>query len=135
MGGWSSVEFLGVFLSGAAGFGFGALWYGVLGERWMKAVGRTKQEIQADPSPLPFIIAFVAAVLAGAVMGVLMRIAGLSGPLEGASLGLAVGGSIVAPWIVLHYAFAGRPRDLWWIDGLHSAAALTIVGLVLGLFF
>ena len=59
MGGWSSVEFLGVFLSGAAGFGFGALWYGVLGERWMKAVGRTKQEIQADPSPLPFIIAFV----------------------------------------------------------------------------
>ena len=135
MGAWGSVEYLGIFLSGVAAFAFGALWYGVLGERWMKAAGRSKEEIETDQSSLPFIIAFVAAVLAAAVLAILMRLIPLSGPQEGALLGLAIGGAVVAPWIVLHYAFAGRPRDLWWIDGLHSAIALTIAGLVLGFFF
>lgn len=135
MSGWSSVEFLGIFLSGAAAFAVGAVWYGLLAEPWMAAVGRSRQEIQADKSPLPFVIAFASAVLAMAVMGVLMRLAGLSGPLHGAMLGLALGALIAAPWLVLHYAFAGRPKQLWWIDGLHSVAALTVGGLVLGLFF
>lgn len=134
MAGWSSVEFLGVFVSGAAAFGVGAVWYGVLGERWMQAVGRSKEEISANQSPLPFVIAFAAAILAAAVMGVLMRAMGLSGVIDGLTLGLGQGALIGAPWIVLHYAFAGRPRDLWWIDGLHTVLALAVCGSVLGLF-
>ena len=135
MSDWSSVQYLGVVLSGVAAFAFGAFWYGVLGERWMKAVGRTKEDIAADKSPLPFVIAFGSGVLAAAVLGVLMRLAGLSGPVDGLLLGLAIGGLVAAPWIILHYAFAGRQRDLWWIDGAHTALSLALAGLILGFFF
>lgn len=135
MAGWSSVEYLGVVLSGVAAFAVGAAWYMTLAERWMKAVGRTKADIEADKSPLPFVIAFASGVLAAAVIGALMRLSGLSGPIDGLLLGLAIGGLIVAPWIVLHYAFAGRPRELWWIDGGHTALSFAAAGLVLGFFF
>ena len=135
MFGWSSVEYLGVFLSGLAAFAVGAAWYMILAERWMKAVGRTKKDMEADKSPAPFVIAFVAAELAAGAMGFFMWLADLSGPSEGLALGLGIGALIAAPWIVLHYAFAGRPFALWWIDGLHTVLALAVAGMVLGFFF
>lgn len=125
---------LAVLLAAAAGFGAGAAWYMINGRRWMAAVGRSKEELEAEKSPLPFILAAIAALLTAGMMRHVFVSAGVSGVGGGLVGGLGVGAFFVAPWIMVNYAFAGRPRALWWIDMGHVILACGAIGLVLGLF-
>lgn len=127
------MQFLAVFLAAAAGFGSGAVWYMINGQRWMAAVGRTEAEIRADRSPLPFVIGFLASLLTAGLMRHVFVASGVSGAGAGLIGGLGVGLFFAAPWIATNYAFAGRPKALWWIDCGHVILACTAIGLVLGL--
>ena len=125
---------LAILLAALAGFGTGAVWYMWHAERWMKAVGLTKEQVEADKNPAPFVIGFVASLLTSIMMWHILSSAGITSVGGGLIGGLGLGAFVAAPWILLNYAFAGRPRDLWWIDGLHVVAAQGLIGLVLGLF-
>lgn len=124
-----------VIVAAVLGFATGAVWYGALGAQWMQAVGRTKEEIEADKDKTPFVIAFVAALLASMVMHHMFTMAGIEDALRCLAYGAGLGLFLVAPWIVLHYGFAGRPKALWIIDAGHTVAAFAVIGLVLGLFY
>lgn len=126
--------FLSIILAAIAGFAMGAAWYMVNGARWMQAIGRTREEMAADKSPLPFIIAFAASLLTAVMMRHVFASAGLSGFGAGLVAGLGFGLFMIAPWIVTNYAFANRPRPLWWIDAGHVILVATAIGAVLGLF-
>ena len=128
------MQLVAVLLAAAAGFGAGAVWYMINGHRWMAAVGRTEDEIRADKSPVPFVIGFLASLLTSGMMRHVFASAGISGIGAGLVGGLGVGLFFVAPWILTNYAFAGRPKALWWIDAGHVVLACTAIGLVLGLF-
>ena len=128
------MQILAVLLAAIAGFGSGAVWYMVNGQRWMAAVGRTEDEIKADKSPLPFIIGFLASLVTAGMMRHVFASSGISGLGAGLIGGFGVGLFFVAPWILTNYAFAGRPRALWWIDCGHVILACSLIGLVLGLF-
>ncbi|MEO1459371.1 MAG: DUF1761 domain-containing protein [Pseudomonadota bacterium] len=128
------ITVLAILLAAAAGFASGAVWYGVHGARWMAATGRSKADIRADRSPLPFVIGAVAALLASAVLWHLWAAGGVTGFSGALTGGLGLGALLVAPWIVLNHAFAGRPRELWWIDGGYATLACTAIGAVHGLF-
>ncbi|MEM7526819.1 MAG: DUF1761 domain-containing protein [Pseudomonadota bacterium] len=124
---------LSILLAAAAGFATGAVWYGVLSKRWLAATGRTEEEIKADRSPLPFILAGITALLASTVLRHVFDAVGLT--FGGAvTAGIGIGLGLVAPWIVLNHAFAGRPRDLWWIDAGYAALAVTVISIVHGFF-
>lgn len=126
--------FVAIVAAAIGGFGVGAVWYMTLAQQWMAAVGRTEDEIKADKDPTPFIVAGLAALSAAAVMYHMFSAAGITDPLRCLAYGAGIGALIVAPWIVLHYGFAGRPRSLWWIDGGHTIAAFAVMGLILGFF-
>ncbi len=128
------MQVVAVLVAAAAGFGAGAVWYMINGQRWMAAVGRTEEEIKADKSPLPFIIGFLASLLTAGMMRHIFASAGISGLGGGLIGGLGIGLFVIAPWIATNYAFAGRPKSLWWIDAGHVILAATAIGLVLGLF-
>ncbi len=128
------MTYLTILVAAVAGFAVGAVWYMGLSTRWMTAVGRTEEEIKADQNPLPFIIAFLGALSAAAVMQHLFAVAGVSGVWRCFGYGAGIGFFVVMPWVILHYAFAGRPKSLWWIDGGHTVAAFAVMGLVLGFF-
>ncbi|MEM7668726.1 MAG: DUF1761 domain-containing protein [Pseudomonadota bacterium] len=128
------MDVLGVVLAAVAGFGMGAIWYMTNGDRWMAAVGRTKEDISADKSSLPFIIGFAANLITAVMMRHVFVASGISGFGTGLVSGLGVGLFLVAPWILTNYAFAGRPKQLWWIDAGHVILACTAIGTVLGLF-
>lgn len=125
---------LGILLAAAGGFGVGAVWYMSLAQQWMAAVGRTEEEIKADQNPLPFVIAGVGALLSAIVMWHIFSTAGVTEVFQCLVGGAGIGAFMVAPWVILHYAFAGRPRSLWWIDGGHTVAAFAVMGLILGIF-
>jgi hypothetical protein len=128
------MELLAVVVSAAAGFGVGAVWYSVLAKPWMAAVGLTKEEVQSDRNPLPFIIAGLAALLSAGMMRHVFVTSGISGFGAGLVTGLGFGLFIAAPWVLIHYGFAGRPKSLWCIDCGHTIAAFTVMGAVLGLY-
>ena len=125
---------LSVLLAAAAGFATGAVWYMIFGTAWMAAIGRTEAEIKADRSPLPFIIGFLASLATAGMLRHIFAMAGVEGVGAGLIGGLGVGLFMTAPWILTNYAFAARPRALWWIDAGHAALACTAIGTVLGLF-
>lgn len=127
------MDFVAVFLAAAAAFGTGAVWYSVNGRRWLAAVGRTEEEIKADRSPLPFIIAGLAALVAAGMMRHIFVTGGVSGFWPGLGTGFGLGAFVASPWILTNCAFANRPRDLWWIDPGYATLALTAMGIVLGL--
>ena len=125
---------LAVLLAAAAGFATGAVWYMVLGKRWMAAVGKTEEEIKANQNPLPFIIGFLGSLVTAGMMRHVFVMAGID-TFGGALVsGLGIGVFMTAPWILTNYAFAGRPRPLWWIDAGHAVLAMTAIGTVLGAF-
>ncbi|MEO1493490.1 MAG: DUF1761 domain-containing protein [Pseudomonadota bacterium] len=125
---------LAVLLAAAAGFAMGAVWYMVLGKVWMAAVGKTEEEIKSDKNPLPFIIAFVGNILVAGMMRHVFATSGIAGLGGGLISGLGVGLFLAAPWILTNYAFADRPKPLWWIDAGHATLACTAMGAVLGIF-
>ena len=128
------MTYLAILLAAIGGFAVGAVWYMSLAKPWMAAVGRTEEQIKADQNPLPFIIAFLAALSAATVMQHMFAAGGVTCMMRCLGYGAGIGAFVVMPWVVLHYAFAGRPKSLWWIDGGHTVAAFAVMGLVLGLF-
>lgn len=128
------MQILGVLLAAAAGFGMGAIWYMSLAKPWMEAIGKTQEEIDSNQSPVPFIIAGIAAILAAGLMRHMFVMGDITTLGRCFSYGAGIGAFLVAPWVVLHYAFAGRPVKLWMIDGAHVVLAFAAMGLVLGFF-
>ncbi|MEM7057466.1 MAG: DUF1761 domain-containing protein [Pseudomonadota bacterium] len=125
---------LSVLLAAVGGFALGAVWYMALGKRWMAAVGKTEEDIKADKNPLPFIVGFLGSLVTAGMMSHVFGMAGVSGFVDGLLSGLGIGFLMTAPWILTNYAFAGRPKDLWWIDAGHAGLACGVIGAVLGLF-
>lgn len=125
---------IGVLLAAAAGFATGAVWYMALGKHWMKAVGKTEAEIQSARNPLPFIVAGLCNLVVAGMMRHAFVTSGITGLWPGLVSGLGVGLCMAAPWILTNYAFADRPKPLWWIDAGHAAMACMVIGAVLGAF-
>jgi hypothetical protein len=79
-------------------------------------------------------MAIAASLLTAGLMRHVFVSAGVGGIGGGLVSGIGVGLFYVAPWIVSNYAFARRPRALWWIDAGHVVLACSAIGLVLGVF-
>lgn len=127
-----------ILLAAVAAWIAGAVWYGVFGRSWLKATGRTREEIERTRGTpafyLPFVIAFLANLLmAWALAGVI----GHLGPGQvtlrnGMISAFVVWLGFVATTISVNYAFAGRPPMLTAIDCGHWLAALLVAGAVIG---
>ena len=133
---FAGVSYLAVVLAAVASFAFGALWYALLGERWMAAVGTTKAELMGPsgkPSPGPFVISFVAElVMAWTLAGLVGHIGQVT--VRGALItAFLVWFGFVLSTMVVNYAYTRRKPALSVIDGGHWLGVLLIQGLVIGL--
>lgn len=128
---------LGLMLAGLGGWMAGAVWYGVLGPRWLGALGKTKQEMagpDGKPDVRPFLLAYVVNVGLAFVLWRVVDNAG--GAWWDAWLFSYVGwavllwfGFILGPVAVM-YAFSQRKPALTWIDAGHWLVALLAIGAV-----
>jgi hypothetical protein len=115
-----------------AGFGIGAAWYGIFSEPWMKAAGRTREELK--PSALIWLVAIAANLLIAFVLGNIMGSMGISGWSGGLITGFFMWLGFTIPVLVMNNGFAGRPVNLTVIDGGHALLNICVQGLVLGYF-
>jgi len=134
---FSGINYLAVIIATLAGFGLGAVWYMVLGGVWLRAIGKTKEELSKDEGAakaLPFIIAlvalFVMALMLAGLMGHLGNVTVRGGVISG--LFLWVG--FVITTMGVNHAFSAAKPMLTLIDGGHWLAVLLVMGAVIGAF-
>ena len=133
---FAGYSWIGVIAAALAGFAVGSVWYGVLGDRWLAALGLEKSDMTDDKgkpkSFTPFIIALaadlvMAFVLAG-VIGHLGEITVRTGIITAAF----VWGGFVITTLAVNNTFSMRARSLIWIDGGHWLLVLLVMGAVIG---
>jgi hypothetical protein len=135
---FAGINYLAVIVAAVAAWLAGAAWYMVLGRPWMKALGRTPEQIEEfkgqPKSVLPFIFAFVSA------LGIAWVLAGLLGHLgpafmtvrNGALSGLFCWLGFVFTTMLVNNSFAMRKPMLLVIDGGHWALVLALIGAIIG---
>ncbi|MGB7318334.1 MAG: DUF1761 domain-containing protein [Planktotalea sp.] len=131
------MELINVLVAAAVGFGVGAVWYGVFSKQWMAVSGVT---VGADgkpannSDPMPFIMGFLAMVLVAGMMRHVFALSDIDTLGKGLVSGFGIGLFLAAPWLMICYGFAGRPRQLLLIDGGYAAIGSAAIGLVLTAF-
>ena len=108
--------------------GLGALWYGPLfGDAWLRAVGKTKEEI--GESAKPIIIAMATWLVSAIVYSTLVSvhdIAGLGALIQLSALGW-VGFGLVPT--VLAVTFQEKSPSFLWIDGAYHLCGWTLMAI------
>ncbi len=125
--------FLSVLVAAAAAWVFGAIWYGVIGKKWMVAAGLTEETINRK-NYTAFVGSFICAILVAGMMRHVFAGSGVATMHSGALSGLGLGLFIATPWLATNYMFAQRPAALTLYDGIYATVGCTLMGLVLTLF-
>lgn len=131
------MEFVSVAIAGLAGFGFGAIWYTVLAQKWMIASGVPLNDagVPANRSdPVPYITSLLGAILVAGMMRHVFELSGIDTVAKGLVSGFGIGLFLVSPWITTFYSFGARPKSLILIDGGYATFGCTVIGTVLMLF-
>lgn len=126
-----SIDWLGVLAAGIAGYVFGAVYYTVLGTRWMAALETTKEEIEKRKSILPFVVAAIGQFVLAATLSILAGAE--SGMAPTIALGLLLWIGIVMTTMTINHSFQGHKPALTVIDGLHWLGVLVLQSVVLAL--
>ena len=139
---FAGMNYLAVLIAGVAGWLFGAVWYGALGNAWMAAQGKTREQCEAEQAALKgtpaFYLPFVMAFVGGVVMAWVL--AGLVGHLGAGQVTLRNGvisaafcwlGFVITTMIV-NNAFTRRKAMLTVIDGAHWLGVLLLQGAIIG---
>jgi hypothetical protein len=131
---FAGINYLAALIAAVAGFAFGAAYYIGLSKQWLAAVGKTKEEVSAKRSPVPFIVSIVALlimawVLAGGI--------GHLGPGQvtlknGVISALFMWLGYVVTTLAVNYSFSQRRPMLTIIDGIHWLGVLVIQGAIIG---
>ena len=133
---FAGINYLAVIIATIAGFGFGAIWYGVLSQQWLIAVGKTKEELSQSkgPVPWPLVIAFLAElVMAIMLAGVIGHLgAGQVTFWNGVVSAFFIWLGFVLTTLLVNHTFQMQPRNLTLIDSLHWLGVLLIQGAILG---
>ncbi|MDF0602347.1 DUF1761 domain-containing protein [Psychromarinibacter sp. C21-152] len=122
-----------VIAAAAAAWIFGAVWYGVIGRRWMEAQGLTEESLNRS-DPVPYIGSFICCILVAGMTRHILAMSGIDTLGAAAVTGLGLGLFVAAPWIATNVLFSVRSKALIWMDGAYPAVGMTLMGIVLALF-
>lgn len=137
---FSEINHLAVVAAAVAGWLFGALWYGLLANAWVGALGKTMEDFKREKNAevgkvsaiVPYLLSFVCElIMAAALFGILVHVGNFtvrSGMLSAAMLWFG----FIVTTMAVNNAFAARKPSLTLIDAGHWLGVLLIMGAILG---
>ncbi len=133
---FSGINYIAVVVAAVVSFVFGGIYYRVLGERWMAAIGFSKKNMPKKMSSTPLIITFIAElIMAWVLAGLLSHLgAGQVTVKNGVVSGAFVWLGFVVTTLVVNNAFGMRKPELSVIDSAHWLVVLAIMGAIIGAF-
>jgi hypothetical protein len=121
-------------VAGVAGWIFGAIWYGVWGKVWQRALGKDPEACKGQKMPVtPMLVSFLVALVMSAVLFQLLSNLGVVGVAPSALTGLTIGVGFLFTTTLVNNLFQQRPFTLTVIDGGHWTLALVVEAVVLSL--
>jgi hypothetical protein len=123
---------LAILAAGVAGWVFGAIWYGILGKQYQRALGLNPDDCKDKKMPLlPMIASFVAALVMSAVLYHLLTNLGVMGTWSSMVAGFTVGAGFVLTSVLVNNMFQQKSFALTVIDGGHWVLALVVEAAVI----
>ncbi|MDE2578724.1 MAG: DUF1761 domain-containing protein [Hyphomicrobiales bacterium] len=134
-------KFLAIIAAAVAAWIFGAIYYGVFGKTWMRALGwsptdMTRPDGKRATPVLPLIVSFVAElVMAWVLASTIRHVYGAGDILMAPALKMAttLWAGFVLPTVATNYAFQKRRDLVFAIDIVHWLGVMLIEGAVLAL--
>ena len=128
-----------IILAAIAAWVFGAVYYGLLGRKWLEAQGKTMEQCKAENADksiaakvMPFILSFIAEIgMAAVLSGILFHI-GIYTVRAGAFSGFMCWLGFVLTTVAVNNAYTFRKVTLTAIDTGHWLGVLIIIGAILG---
>jgi len=133
---FAGMNYLAILVAAALGFAAGFAWYGALGNRWIAALGKSKQELLPDGRPpVTAIITSVVSllVMAWTLAGVIGHL-GRYGVWPGMVSGFFLWLGFVLTVLAVTHRYQRSPWSLTLIDAGHWLVVLLLQGAVIGWF-
>lgn len=132
---------LAIVVAAVAAWIFGAVYYGVLGRKWIEAQGKTIEQCKAENAgkstaakAMPFVLSFVAELLMASTLSGIMFHIGIYTVRAGAFSGFMCWLGFVLTTVAVNNAYTFRKVTLTAIDSGHWLGVLVIIGAILGWF-
>jgi len=112
---------------------FGALWYGVFGQRWLEALGKRKEDLNPK-DPTPYFTAAVASFISAIATALVVNVVAptIETKLMTAFfVGVLLGGAVAAASLAKHYGFAGHSWNLFLIDAGHDFIGFILMAFII----
>ena len=127
------LNYVAIVVAAIAPMAVGALWYSprLFARQWMRAVGRTEEDLRGGAG-IGYAVALVASFVMSYALARVARWAEADGIVEGVIVAVLAWSGFVATVLAVNTTFAGRPRNLWAIDGGYWLVSLLIMGAIHG---
>lgn len=125
---------LAVWIASIVFFVLGAIWYSVMANPWVAAIGKTMDQLSREhgTSPLPYVVGFVAILVMCYTLAWLMQRLQASTLVGGLRLGVIVATGFMAATLALNYGLEARSVTLWLIDSVYAVVGLALAGAIIG---
>ena len=133
---FGAVNWIAVVVAAIASMALGFVWYMALGNQWMAALNKTREQIMASGNQAtPFIISFVMQlVMAYGLALFVPKLLGSTSVANGLLAGFLVWLGFVITSMIINHRYQGSKWSLTLIDGGYLLGVLLVQGLVIGLF-
>lgn len=113
----------------------GAFWYSpfLFGKLWIKASGKTQEEIKRGANPLIYVFSTVTSLIFAYVLAHIMKFASINDFSQGVVIGFWVWLGFVATTVITPYLFENRPKLLYFIFMLYQMISICMMGGLLAI--
>jgi hypothetical protein len=131
-----SVNWLAIVVAAIASMALGFGWYMALGNQWMGALGKTREQIMAQGNQAtPYILAALMQLVMAYFLALLTpKALGATTILNGLQMGFWLWLGFIVTSMIINHRYQGAKWSLTLIDGGYLLGVLLVQGIVIGLF-
>lgn len=118
-----------VLVSGLAYFVLGALWYGLLGEPWLRHIGRNREDLESRP--LDYVVALLCDLLIAFGVAVGLNAFGAQGVADGVFVVTVLWFAFSLLPAIVHYAYEGKTFGLLAINKGYDFVGMVVAAVIL----
>ena len=132
---FASVNWLAIVVATVASMALGFVWYMVLANQWMAAINKTREQIMANNSATPYILAALMQLIMAYTLALFIpRLMGATTISNGLIVGFHAWLGFVITAMIINHRYQGNKWSLTLIDGGYLLGVLLVQGLVIGIF-
>ena len=127
------MNYLAILVCAVAYMILGAIWYSpvLFGNAWMKGIGKTKEQITADFSPINYLFALILSFVASYGIARVMLWTGATEITDGIKIGLLLGVCFVLATMGVNDLFEKRKCSLTIMNSLYHIVAFIVIGIIM----